>query len=155
VDAGPFEPLALVEAVSVCALPTRVEVKLADASGTTKLGKPREKRGSVPARTSLGKPDEIIDVQVAAPRETFAEAKPGYGYWIATVAQRRKLVARALLRADTGKEGWGVLEIAEMSDHREAGENLLVGFGEIDRHDDLHATISPLAYAASRSDPPA
>jgi hypothetical protein len=97
VDAGPFEPLALVEAMSVCALPTGVEVKLTDTSGTPKLGKPREKGGSVPAGTSLRKRDEIIDVQVVSPREAFAKAKTGDGYWIATIPQRRKLVARALL----------------------------------------------------------
>jgi hypothetical protein len=97
VDAGPFKPLALVEAMGVCALLTRVEVKLTDALGTPKLSKPPEKGGSVPARTSLGKRDEIIDVQVAPPREAFAKAKTGYGYWITTIAQRRKLVARELL----------------------------------------------------------
>jgi hypothetical protein len=97
VDAGPFEPLALVEAMSVCALPTRVEVKLTDTSGTPEPGEPPEKGGSVPAGTSLGKGDEIIDVQVAPPRQTFALAKTGYGYWIATIAQRHELVARELL----------------------------------------------------------
>jgi hypothetical protein len=97
VDAGPFKPLALVEAMSVCALLTRVEMKLTDALGTPKLSKPREKGGSVPAGTSLRKRDEIINVQVAAPREAFAKVETGYGYWIATIAQRRKLVARELL----------------------------------------------------------
>jgi hypothetical protein len=97
VDAGPLEPLALVEAMSVCALLTRVEVKLTDTSSTPKLGKPREKGGSVPAGTSLGKRDEIINVQVAPPRQAFAKAKTGYCYWIATIPQRRKLVARELL----------------------------------------------------------
>ena len=96
-DARPFKPLALVEAMSVCPLLTRVEVKLTDALGTRKLSKPREKGGSVPAGTSLRKRDEIINVQVASPREAFAKAKTGYGYRIATIAQRRKSVARELL----------------------------------------------------------
>jgi hypothetical protein len=97
VDAGPFKPLPLVEAMSFCTLPTRVEVKLTDALGTPKVSKPREKGGSVPARTSLRQRDEIINVQVTPPREAFAKAKTGYGDWTATIAQRRKLVARELL----------------------------------------------------------
>jgi hypothetical protein len=96
VDARTFEPLALVEAMSVCALLGRVEVKLTDAVGTPKLSEPREKGGSVPARTRRRKRDEILNVQVAPPREAFAKAKTGYGYWITTIAQRRKLVAREL-----------------------------------------------------------
>jgi len=97
VDAGRFEPLALVEAMSFCALLARVEVKLTGASVTPELGKPREKGGSVPPRTSLGKRDEIIDVQVAPPRKAFAKPETGDGYWIPTIAQRDELVARALL----------------------------------------------------------
>ena len=96
-DAGGFEALALVESMSAYALFTRVEVKLTGALGTPELSKPPEKGGAIPVGTSLGKRDEIIDVQVAPPREAFAEAKAGYGYWIATVAQHGKLVARALL----------------------------------------------------------
>jgi hypothetical protein len=97
VDARSFQPLALVEAMSVCALLARVEVKLTGALGTPKLSKPREKGGSVPAGTTLRKGYEIINVEVAPPREAFAKAKTGYGYWIATIAQGRKLVARELL----------------------------------------------------------
>ena len=96
-DAGPFQPLALVEAMSVCALLPGVEVKLTDALGPPKLCKPREKGGSVPVGTRVGKRDEIINVQVASPREAFAKAKPGHGYWIAPIAQRHELVARELL----------------------------------------------------------
>ena len=72
-------------------------MKLTDALGTPEVGKPREESGSVPAGTGLRKRDEVIDVQVAPPREAFAKAKTGYGYGIATIAERRKLVARALL----------------------------------------------------------
>ena len=96
-DAGPFEPLALVETMSVCPLLARVEVKLTDALGAPKLGKPREKGCSVPVRTRLRKRDEIIHVQMASPREAFAKAKTRHRDWIATIAQRRKSVARELL----------------------------------------------------------
>lgn len=96
-DAGPFEALALVEAVSVRALLAGVEVKLSGALGTAELGKPSEQGGSVAAAASLGERDEIVDVQVATPREALAEAKAGHGYRIATVAQGSESVARALL----------------------------------------------------------
>ena len=78
-DAGPLKSFALVEAMSVCALLARVEMKLTDALGTPKLSKPREEGGSVPAGTTLRKRDEIINVQVAPPREAFAKAETGYG----------------------------------------------------------------------------
>jgi hypothetical protein len=97
VDAGPFKPLALVEAMSIRAMFTRVEVKLTDVVGTPELSKPPEKGGSVPTRTSLRKGDQIIDVQVAPPREAFAQTETGYGYRVAILAQRRKLVAGELL----------------------------------------------------------
>lgn len=88
-DTGRFKPLALVKAMSVYALPTRVHAKLSDALGPPILSKPREKGGSVPAGTNLGKRDEVINVEVATPGEAFAKAKTGYRYRIASITQRR------------------------------------------------------------------
>ena len=96
-EARLFEPLALVEPVRVHALLTGVEVKLNSALGASKLGEPCEKGGAVPAATSFRKRDEIVDVQMATPSEALAKTKTGYGYWIATIAQRHELVARELL----------------------------------------------------------
>ena len=138
-DAGRFEPLALVEAMSVHALPTGVEVKLTGTSSTPELSEPPEKSSSVPARSRLGKRDEIIDVEVAPPCEALAQAKPGDGYWLAGIAQRCELVARELLGANPLQEGCGVREITQMSDHRETSEDVRVGFGEVDLHDELRA----------------
>ena len=96
-EARLFKPLALVEPVRVRALLTRVEVKLNRALGASTLGEPCEKGGAVPAATSFRKRDEVVDVQIATPCEALAKTKTGYGYWIATIAQRHELVARELL----------------------------------------------------------
>jgi hypothetical protein len=62
VYAGCFQALALVETMSVGALFSRVEVKLAGAPGAPKLSEPRKKGCAVPPGTSLGKRDEVIHV---------------------------------------------------------------------------------------------
>src|SRR6185369_4186808 len=131
-EAGGFEPLALVEAMSVYTLLAGVEVKLTSSFGTPELRKPREKGGPGTTGTSLGQRDEIIDVQEASPREIFAETKAGHGERIATITQRRKLEARLLLQANAAKERCGVREVTQLSHHRETRDYLLVGFGEID-----------------------
>src|SRR5262245_18451167 len=100
VDAGPLKPLALVETVRVCAVLGRVEVELAGAAGTPELGEPPEQGGSVSAGPSFGQRDEIVDVHEASPGEALTEAKTGDGHEIATIPERRELVARAFLCAD-------------------------------------------------------
>jgi hypothetical protein len=46
---GRFKPFALIEAMSVRALLTRIQMELTSTSCTAQFGKPRKKGGSVPA----------------------------------------------------------------------------------------------------------
>ena len=43
----------------------------------------------MPARTALWKSDEIINVEIAPPREVLAQAESGYGYWLPLISEGR------------------------------------------------------------------
>lgn len=96
-ETGHLKPLALVEAMSVYALRSRVQVKLTGTSDTPERGEPREQGSSIATGTALREGDEVVHVQVATPREVLTQAEAGHGYWLAVISERSELITGELL----------------------------------------------------------
>ena len=132
VEARDLEPLPAVEAMGVVALGARIEVELVSPLRSGELGQPGEKRRPATLGTSLRECDEIVDIQMAAPGEVLVEAKTRDRDRPGAIRQGCEVVAGVLLCANAAKEGCGVVQFAKALHHGVAGENGIVGLGEID-----------------------
>lgn len=129
-----LEALVQVEPVRILPLVSRIEMQLL-AAVLARLGdQPVHEGAAVTGLTTLGRGDQIIDVQHASPRQEFEEAIPGGRDDRIVLGRIHQGVASRLLPSDPGdKHGFDQMGTKHL-EYGEAGRNLTVGGGRSDFH---------------------